>query len=1559
METTGKTNDQAEETKNVTNPKRNKATHLQAHRKRRWHNVVTALAVVVVFCTTYALILPAITATKKDIDGNVVYCGLDEHTHTDDCYTITQTTTKTQVCDPTEGGTVTVAHTHDAECYDDAGELVCALPEVEAHEHSEACYDESGTLTCTEAETVAHQHTSDCFSEETTEEKTLTCELEEHTHTDECYVDPEAEEDPEAEAEEGDEDESDEDGIMLLASNDVDQSDYIYNITASDGVSIKVTLPYYEGRPSKDSLSVTVERVDTSSTDASAMRSAVTAVLGKNTIGTVNDGREPKSIVSGGLESYYKLVWKVDDVETSLASAAAPKATVTGVTSQSAQQGGVVEAYVLTASGSGYTAGSAVDVALNGVNLTLNSTGSFAIVEVQTSGAFWKRVDSTTEIDENPNATYLIISANGSFRITKDMTGSYYYGVANEVRPIKGNEGYYQILDVPSGTRVANATSVEGLPSTSIAGTGPKSLWTITKNSYGNTYTIKHSSSSTTLGSSITLARQTDGSNTWTVRSSSGYLYNDGSGSTNTLSGYTSAANSFNTFKWSSTTSTADDAYNMLIFRYVGGTLSIPDDASAVNALTDGTLAMANNNNTVDSVTQKTALTGEKTLTGTLEGLTLDYASDTATANLEDDLRKASGYNYSTQKDNDGKLYTDKSVVYMDDDYNAITDSDYTDTDFSVTLSALGQEWQTAETNTFSTPIDVVILFDTSNSMNYTDTNTYTSTSSSQWTSYSNRRWVRAIDSINSTIQTIMNANSNNRVGVVAFSNGAVDVMDLDHYTTTNGQYLTYTATGSNGSTRWKYQDTSSDCYTIRTSSNLKNSSGNQAKQVTCNDSTKLWGATFTQAGLQQAYNMFARATTTFTYTGSDGTTYTGSRQPLIIMVTDGDPTISTYNYTNPQQGPYYGSGGSSRGVHGFYTDISAFYFKNMTSIHYERKAFFYTIGLDVTSNYEKAVLDPSEENVSKLGSNVSNGSAVSSYYWDDEGAALRDLLKNTGVGIGTTAGTFLSNVGSNTFNNLYGQTNTYLRGMTNLFGSYMTIAGTSTLTSFNDGAFFGTMSTSTLEQYLKQIVDTVQITNNYDFDLLKGNVEFSDSIGSGMEIKGTPVLRVFGTNYAADSNPKTTTSIDNGNTVKTTTYTWKNAGPTGNGQIPRPEDPNTKSYGVDRSNLDVTGVTATVTTTTDGNGNVVSQTMKWSIPEEALATFYPDLHSQFYYEELPMRLIYRVGLSTAEQTAVAGSSTAVNKTYYTNTWTSGSGTTTVTFKPTSDNPYYAGQSSKYSSDSVQQSESKVTDANATSTASTVWTERKTTSGSETTVTQTLGNNGKLTLTGDAKNSVTKKWNDGNTTGKPAVTVELYKKTTRTVTQAVRSDTVEVVSWDSIKASFSAEELAKVSDSAIAWSSNLTLSSSNSWTQALGDLSSGSSDTKTVELTATDGTKYKVAYTESDTWYLHEAKVTGDDGTTYAPTYYVKGSSSSNGTLVNTQTLSVTNSEGKTAEYDLAQVGSDCGQVYIVNAVSYTLPKTGGIGTHWFTWGGAALVALAGLMYTRRRTTPVGIRRRR
>ena len=197
-------------------------------RKRLRHRVVTVLAGVVVFCTTYALILPAITLEKQ--------CDIPEHTHTDACYAqVTSVEKRVPVCsaetleihrhtadccdadgNPRCGYADFVVHSHDSRCYDETGNLWCPLPEIEAHRHTadcyalpeehthaegcytsvrgdlvcgehvhtDACYTETAVLTCGLEESEEHRHDESCY--ETSRE--LTCGIDsDHSHTDACY----------------------------------------------------------------------------------------------------------------------------------------------------------------------------------------------------------------------------------------------------------------------------------------------------------------------------------------------------------------------------------------------------------------------------------------------------------------------------------------------------------------------------------------------------------------------------------------------------------------------------------------------------------------------------------------------------------------------------------------------------------------------------------------------------------------------------------------------------------------------------------------------------------------------------------------------------------------------------------------------------------------------------------------------------------------------------------------------------------------------------------------------------------------------------------------------------------------------------------------------------------------------------------------------------------------------------------------------------------------------------------------------------------------------------
>lgn len=164
------------------------------HRKKRLRSrILTILSAIVVFCTTYALILPAITMDSK---MNLT-CSVEElsiHTHSDECWS--------------EGGKLLcgyadfVIHEHNADCIDKNGDLICMLPEIHAHQHSASCFapyakdsdenfkscsnTEELELICSEDELYPHQHTEECFDES----GNWICEqlqVVEHRHTEECF----------------------------------------------------------------------------------------------------------------------------------------------------------------------------------------------------------------------------------------------------------------------------------------------------------------------------------------------------------------------------------------------------------------------------------------------------------------------------------------------------------------------------------------------------------------------------------------------------------------------------------------------------------------------------------------------------------------------------------------------------------------------------------------------------------------------------------------------------------------------------------------------------------------------------------------------------------------------------------------------------------------------------------------------------------------------------------------------------------------------------------------------------------------------------------------------------------------------------------------------------------------------------------------------------------------------------------------------------------------------------------------------------------------------------
>ena len=147
------------------------------HRRRLWKKIVSAMACIVVFCTVYALILPAVTME------NPLICGMEEHSHEEACYEtmLMEQFMSAVICQPE-------IHQHTAECFDDEGDegkLICGLADQVIHIHDANCFDADGLLICNLPETMEHIHDDRCFSMETT----MKCAVEEdyHLHDETCF----------------------------------------------------------------------------------------------------------------------------------------------------------------------------------------------------------------------------------------------------------------------------------------------------------------------------------------------------------------------------------------------------------------------------------------------------------------------------------------------------------------------------------------------------------------------------------------------------------------------------------------------------------------------------------------------------------------------------------------------------------------------------------------------------------------------------------------------------------------------------------------------------------------------------------------------------------------------------------------------------------------------------------------------------------------------------------------------------------------------------------------------------------------------------------------------------------------------------------------------------------------------------------------------------------------------------------------------------------------------------------------------------------------------------
>ncbi|MBR6033406.1 MAG: Cna B-type domain-containing protein, partial [Clostridia bacterium] len=261
----------------------------------------------------------------------------------------------------------------------------------------------------------------------------------------------------------------------------------------------------------------------------------------------------------------------------------------------------------------------------------------------------------------------------------------------------------------------------------------------------------------------------------------------------------------------------------------------------------------------------------------------------------------------------------------------------------------------TTET-TVANPLDVVFVVDISGSM----------------IGNKAKSMVTALNTAITTVLKANNENNDNRVGVVTFNHEATNFIPLNHYTnkdTSNGlkQLITINKNGNK---------------LTRTASGLQN------QDISLVTSNYVVGGTYTQVGIKAGADMLnSQQDTTYTTT-VNGQEVTLQRTPIIILLTDGEPTLYSTNYQNPTVDNRLGDGISNNSSNYYYYTIrTAAYCKDTITNHYygqntDKSAIFYTIGFDMDANdkLHNAILNPTRTNVNNL-SNSSNGSKEKALY--------------------------------------------------------------------------------------------------------------------------------------------------------------------------------------------------------------------------------------------------------------------------------------------------------------------------------------------------------------------------------------------------------------------------------------------------------------------------------------------------------------------------------------------------------------------------------------------------
>ena len=262
-----------------------------------------------------------------------------------------------------------------------------------------------------------------------------------------------------------------------------------------------------------------------------------------------------------------------------------------------------------------------------------------------------------------------------------------------------------------------------------------------------------------------------------------------------------------------------------------------------------------------------------------------------------------------------------------------VTGYNVTNTYTEAPKGTITMNWDTQSTTESPIPVDVVFVLDTSLSM--VDKNS--------------SRGQNMVNAVNNAIDEILRFNKNNRISVVGYSEyGVLSNLSVSYNNKEHSSVLLPLG---------RYTANDGKNYLNKSENRIETNIKGYAKK------TRYFEAgTFTQAGIQKGAEQLINGTgKTVKVDGKDV-----QRVPVIIIVSDGEPTVFSTNYTSPLSGPVLGTSQlkNSSAVYGYYTILTANHYKQKVTNAYKTTAKVFTIAMDLTTHYGKTVLNPNNINV-------------------------------------------------------------------------------------------------------------------------------------------------------------------------------------------------------------------------------------------------------------------------------------------------------------------------------------------------------------------------------------------------------------------------------------------------------------------------------------------------------------------------------------------------------------------------------------------------------------------